>query len=148
MTSRTLKILAAALFASMAAPLPAELPSVSSTDRQQLEQLNARWFKSYETRDQDALGRILAEGFIGMYGDTALSRSDMLSALKRRNILKASWENLRINVSGDTAVVTAVSTIVSERAQTRSTSRYRYADVYTRKDDGWRAIASHVVRVE
>lgn len=123
----------------------ADVPAPSARDRAQLEELNARWLRSYETRDRDALASVLGEDFVGLYGDRALGKPDMLARLANGRVTSVRWEDLRISVNGDTAVVTAVSTLVTQREQGPTTNRYRYADVYARRNGRWQAIASHVV---
>ena len=67
--------------------------------------------------------------------------------LDARRIKDVAWEDMRIKVNGDNAVVTAVSTIVTGTGPDAKSTRYRYADVYARRDGQWRAIASHVVKL-
>lgn len=140
--------LGALLLLAVPAPVLAEVPAASASDRQQLERLNSRWLKSYETRDRAALDAVLADDFIGVYGQSVLSKAQMLAGLADRRVTSVSWDQLRINVNGDTAVVTAVSTLTTAREQGPATAHYRYADVYARRSGQWQAIASHVVRFE
>lgn len=140
------------LLASLAAaqPAPAEaaaLEATSASDTAQLEQLNATWLKSYETRDRDALGSVLADDFIGLYGEAALSKRQLLEGLATRPPTRVDWANLKINVNGDTALIAAISTITTTVGGKDASARYNYVDVYSRRNGQWRAIASHVVRL-
>ena len=67
----------------LGSPMPslAEIPAVSPSDREQLEQLNARWLESCATRDSVTLASILADDFIGVYGQPVLSKAEMLASL-------------------------------------------------------------------
>jgi uncharacterized protein (TIGR02246 family) len=123
----------------------AQAPASSAADRAALEQLNAAWLKSYETRDPTAFQRVMSPDFIGIYGDRAMSKAQMLEGLKTRPPTKVTFEDLRIHVTGDTAVVTAISTVTLSRPEGETAARYRYADVYLRRDGNWQAVASHVV---
>jgi ketosteroid isomerase-like protein len=120
---------------------------VQSADYQKLEALNARWLKSYETKDRAALAAVLAEDFIGQYGKTALSKTQMLDRLATRPPTRVSWTGLQINVNGGTALVAGESTIRTTLEGHETSARYSYADVYVRRAGEWRAIASHVVRL-
>lgn len=126
----------------------AQLPAVRPGDRASLEVINAAWLKSYETRDPSVLERVLSPDFIGIYGDNALSKPQMLAGLAKRPPTRVSWEGLQIHVAGDSAVVTATSTITTTGQEGPSTARFRYADVYVRQKGDWRAVASHVVRLD
>ena len=126
----------------------AEIPTVSPSDREQLEQLNARWLKSYEARDSAALAGVLGDDFIGVYGQRVLSKAEMLARLADWRVTNVRWDDLRISVNGDTAVVTAVSTLTTVQGQGSATARYRYADIYARRNGRWQAIASHVVKFD
>lgn len=126
-------------------PVVAERPA--ATDQERLERLNSTWLKAYETRDRVALGSVLADDFIGLYGDAALSRQQMLDRLATRPPTKVSWEKLRVHVSGDTALVTAISTIATIQEGREAIARFNYVDVYSRRNGEWRAIAAHVTRL-
>lgn len=141
---------ALAALSLLALPIPglAQVPALSNSDREQLEQLNSRWLKSYESRDRAALEGVLSDDFIGIYGPRALSKAQMLAGLADRPATRVTWADLQISVNGDTAVVTAISTIATGQGQDSTTARYRYADVYLRRSGQWRAIASHVVRLD
>ena len=134
----------------LAAAASAQMTGAGGTDagdRQQLEALNSRWLKTLETRDEAALASVLADDFVGLYGDAALSRQQMLDGLKSRPETRVSWQNLTIQVKGDSAVVSAISTIVTHRGSAETTSRYNYADFYSRRDGRWQAVAARVIRL-
>lgn len=120
---------------------------IGMRDRQQLEQLNSRWLKSLETRDQAEMAAVLADDFIGLYGDTALSKQQLLEGLKTRLKTRVSWEKLKIDVKGDSAVVSAISTIVTRRESSETVARYNYADFYARRGGEWKAIGARVIRL-
>lgn len=134
------------LAAVAAAPQPGP-NAAEARDREQLQQLNSVWLKSYETRDRHALGQVLSDNFIGLYGDAVLSKQQMLDGLDSRPPTRVRWENLRINLNGDTAVVDAISTITTLRNGSEASTKFHYVDVYARRGRQWRAIASYVVRL-
>lgn len=130
--------------AALAATVP--LPEPETSDRKQLEQLNSAWLKSYETRDTATLGGILADDFIGLYGDSVLTRQQMLDGLSTRPTTRVKWDKLRISLNRDVAIVDAISTIVTIRDGREASTKYHYVDIYSKRNREWRAIASHVVR--
>jgi len=134
-------------YGAMAAP-----PSAASQaqDREVLEKLNARWLKSYKSHDATALEEILADDFVGVYGQRALSKAELVAAAsnRKRNVTDISWENLQIHLAGDTAVVTAISSLKGSQDGRDISARNQYADVYVRRDGRWVAIAAHVIRLD
>lgn len=128
-------------------PGRAEIPKVSDGDSATLTAINSAWLRSYETRNPETFQRVLSADFIGLYDGRALSKAQMIAALASRPPTKVSWEDLQVSVNGDTAVVTAVSTIVVQRPDGEASTRYRYADIYVRRPAGWQAIASHVTKL-
>lgn len=119
----------------------------AAADRQELERLNMTWLKSLETRDERAMGSVLAEDFIGLYGDIVLTRPQMLDGLKTRPETRVSWADLKIEVKGDNAVVWGISTIWTRRDRVETTARFNYADYYARRDGQWKAISARVIRL-
>ncbi|HEY0630120.1 MAG TPA: nuclear transport factor 2 family protein [Sphingomicrobium sp.] len=136
------------LLAAAAAALQPASNTADANDREQLRQLNSSWLKSYETRDRDMLGRVLSDNFIGLYGDAVLTRQQMLDGLASRPPTRVSWDKLRINLNGDIAVVDAISTITTLRNGSEASAKFHYVDIYSKRDRKWRAIASHVVRLD
>jgi ketosteroid isomerase-like protein len=117
------------------------------TDQAQLKRLNETWLRSYEQRDRAALGSVLAEDFVGIYGNSVLSKAQMLDGVATRPSTRVHWENLQIGINGNTAVVSATSTITITQDGKESRTRYNYADVYALRDNGWQAIAAHAVKL-
>ena len=111
------------VLAALAATFQPAPGANDASDRNQLERLNWVWLKSYETRDLAALGSVLADDFLGLYGDVALTRQHMLDGLAKRPPTRVTWENLRINVTGDTAIVDAISTITTVRDGQNASAR-------------------------
>jgi ketosteroid isomerase-like protein len=146
----SLALLAAptAVLAQVVAPpsTAAQSPDVAA-----LEALNAEWLNAYKTHDRAALERILADDFEAVYpGGRIMKKADLVKAAVNpaRVVETIAWEDLKIMVFGDVAVVRARSRMSGKTAEGSFTGSNDYADVYVRRAGAWRAISAHVVKLE
>lgn len=119
-------------------------------DREALVALNGVWLDSYIARDAEALGKIMADDFLAIYGSgerhgkaEALAR---LSAMTEEP-LSLHTENLAVHVAGDVAVVTARATAQIRNGDRVDEECNEYADIYARRDGRWQAVSAHIVAV-
>jgi hypothetical protein len=70
----------------------------------------------------------------------------MLDGLKTRPETRVSWDHLKIDVKGDRAIISAISTIVTRSGSDETRARYNYADFYARRSGEWKAIGARVIR--
>jgi ketosteroid isomerase-like protein len=115
-----------------------------------LESLNRQWLMAYKTKDLKALDSILSDDFVSVRADGLTStKAELLKTVARtdRFVSDVTWSNLKINVWGNTAMVTARSNVSgSDKGEPFSISN-EYADFYVRSKAGWRAVGAHVIRV-
>ena len=138
-------ILAHAQAASAATPATSTSPEAAA-----LEKLNAEWLTAYKTRDGAALDRILADDFEAIYpGGRVMRKADLVKAATNpaRTVSDIAWDDLKIMVFGDVAVVRARSRMSGKTAEGDFASTNDYADVYVKRAGAWRAVSAHVVRV-
>ena len=151
------------LLAAMVAPLvmlaasiqahaqaPAVVQAATSPEAAALEKLNAEWLTAYKTHDGVALERILADDFEAIYpGGRVMKKTDLVKAATNpaRTVSEISWDDLKILVFGDVAVVRARSRMSGKTAEGDFASTNDYADVYVKRAGAWRAVSAHVVRV-
>ncbi len=141
----SLALLAMPLSALAQAPSPAK-----STDVVALETLNSDWLTAYRTRDVKALDRVLADEFEGIYqGGRIMRKADVLALATNpaRSFDTVTWEDVRIVVIGDVAVLRARARMSGKAADGPFSSINDFADVYVRRGGTWKAISAHVVRV-
>lgn len=137
--------------AQIAPAPPVSRPLASSSDIMALEKLNAEWLNAYKTHDGLALERILADDFEAIYpGGRVMKKTDLVKAAinPSRIVETIAWEDLKIMVFGDTAIVRARSRMSGKTAEAPFSGVNDYADIYARRDGVWRAISAHVVKVE
>ena len=138
----------------LASPLPAlaQAPSspAKSADVVALEALNSDWLTAYKTRGAKALDRVLADDFEGIYqGGRIMKKADVLALATNpaRSFDAVAWEDVRIVVIGDVAVLRARARMSGKAADGPFSSINDFADVYVRSGGTWKAISAHVVRV-
>ncbi|MFZ0266856.1 nuclear transport factor 2 family protein [Caulobacter sp.] len=142
----------------LSAPIPAHAqaaaaatPATStSPEAAALEKLNAEWLTAYKTHDGAALERILADDFEAIYpGGRVMKKADLVKAATNpaRTVSDIAWDDLKILVFGDVAVVRARSRMIGKTAEGDFASTNDYADVYVKRAGAWRAVSAHVVRV-
>ncbi|MBO9710191.1 MAG: nuclear transport factor 2 family protein [Caulobacter sp.] len=128
------------------APAAASAPS---PDAAALEKLNAEWLTAYKTHDGAALERILADDFEAVYpGGRIMRKADLVKAATNpaRSITSMAWEDLKIMVFGDVAVVRARAKMSGKGPDGDFSAVNDYADIYVKRAGAWRAISAHVVR--
>ncbi len=147
-------LLSAALLAAAPMSAQAQVPSSASTatsaDVTALEALNSEWLTAYRTHDVKALDRVLADDFEGVYqGGRIMKKADImaLAADPARSYDTLTWEDVKIVVIGDVAVLRARARMGGKTASGPFSSINDFADVYVRRAGAWRAISAHVVRV-
>lgn len=140
--------------ALLAAPLSAlaqtPAPAAKSADVVALEALNSEWLTAYRTRDAAALDRVLADDFEGIYqGGRIMKKADVLALATNpaRSFEAVAWEDVRVVVIGDVAVLRARARMSGKAADGPFSSINDFADVYVRRVGTWKAISAHVVRV-
>jgi ketosteroid isomerase-like protein len=118
--------------------------------RAELLRLEADWNRAVAEKDAAALDRILAPEFQLIWVDGSVShKADLLAGVRARRatIDPFTTEEVRVQVYGDTAVVTGRFTQTVRLGERSETGAYRYTDVYVRGPDGWRAVAAHATRL-
>ena len=136
-----------ALAQAQAATIPG---ATVSPEAAALEKLNSEWLTAYKTHDGAALERILADDFEAIYpGGRVMRKADLVKAATNpaRTVSDIAWDDLKILVFGDVAVVRARSRMSGKTAEGDFASINDYADVYVKRAGAWRAVSAHVVRV-
>ncbi|GIL38445.1 nuclear transport factor 2 family protein [Roseiterribacter gracilis] len=128
----------------------ASMPSLAG-DLLALEKLNATWLNAYTTRDVAAVDSVLADEFEAIYpGEQVRKKADILKGMTNpaNSITSIRWDNLKILVFGDVALVRGITHVAGTNPQGPFTSANDYADVYVKRAGTWRAVSAHVVRVQ
>lgn len=149
-----LRICLALTLAALPLPAIAQETAGSATatatvdDQAALEAVNAEWLNAYKTKDRQALERVLADEFVGIYNGRPVTKTQLIASATAadRNVTSVTWEGLDIRLFGDIAMATGRLTLKATQGTRETVSSSHYADVYRKIGGQWRAIAAHVVR--
>lgn len=126
----------------------------SSHDGHEVEQtlvdLNRRWMQAYVRQDLAFLREYVGEGYVGTFPDGSVhSKQGEIEAIGsgRVAIDEMVPEEMRVQLYGDTAVLTGRSRVRAHVAGTPLQGSLRFTDVWVCTAKGWRAAASHVTQV-
>ena len=120
------------------------------TVEQELIKLENDWAQAYLVRDLKTLGRIEAEEWICTAADgTVLSKKDDIGDVASGAFVATVFDmaDLKVQVYGDTAVVTGRQTEKATYKGKDASAVHRITDVWIRRDGRWQAIASHLSKL-
>ena len=118
-----------------------------NASEQELVTLSTQWMEALERKDQAALERFLADGFyISSVGElNKVSRSEWL-----KNALEMDWRNLRyqnfkVELYGDTAVVTSLLDFkVTTKSGIPISTNTQVTDIWIKRNGQWQVAARHL----
>ncbi|MGH8213792.1 MAG: nuclear transport factor 2 family protein [Rhodanobacteraceae bacterium] len=134
------KRLLAALFVAALA-LGAHGARAKDSDPAQIVSLEHRWLAAIRSGDREALGQILADGFIDI--DTDGRMRDRAEAIARASAPPDATQKitqLNVRVFGDTAIADGINTV---HLQSQGwIVGVAFTDVFVRKHGAWRAVSA------
>lgn len=111
------------------------------------QDLCAAWMR----RDRATIERILAPDWsVTQATGEVASKSDVLRdafELGQLTLTSAQVTDVKVRIFGETAVITGRSTAEGSAAGQAFSVVLRFTDVFVRRSDGWRAVASHATRI-
>ena len=118
------------------------------SDEQALLQLEKDWSSASKRQDTGWMERNYAAGYTwtGPEGNINDRKTDIADTA---NVTFESMEasDTRVSVSGDTGVVTGVSTVKGKFKNQDISGTYRFTDTFVRRGGQWMILASQVTRV-
>lgn len=118
----------------------------ASPQSARLLQLEQSWLQAAQSRDIDALRRILSDDYVDInYAGVLRDKADALrssNVTSRKSTQTLSEEKVRIY--GSTAIVTGLGTLVTGS----HTYQWRFTDVFNAEHGTWRAVSSQETPVE
>jgi ketosteroid isomerase-like protein len=130
---------------------PKSLASSKASDEQTLTQLENDWATALMKRDMAFLDRVEAPEYSFTAPDgSKMTRAESDTAIKDGVAVVKSFkiDDLKIQVIGDTAIVSGLETEVSSYKDKDTSGQYRYTDVFVKRKGAWRAVATHSTRVK
>src|SRR5688500_11861826 len=118
-----------------------------SADRMELAHLEEEWMSAMQARDMARLEELVADGFrftaIHLNPEPMTREQWMGAAREGYNITSFAFEEMDIEVFGDTAVVHARYSQVASWEQNNLSNVFRLTDVWSRGMQGWQVVARH-----
>jgi ketosteroid isomerase-like protein len=116
-------------------------------DRATLAQLQHDWMRAVQERDMDRLEQLVGEGFrftaIHLNPDPMTREQWMAAAREGYTIVSFAYEQMDIDVFGDTGIVHSRYSQVASYEHTSLSNVFRLTDVWNRRDGTWRVVARH-----
>jgi ketosteroid isomerase-like protein len=122
----------------------------ASNDELTLKQLEQDWLDSYREGDADKMNKILADDFIGRWGDgSTQTKEEQLRAIRTGEEKHSENQLVECNVRvyGDTAVVTGINTEQSILEGRNGSGTVSFTDVFVKRHGRWQVVASETKRV-
>ena len=130
--------------------LSIEVAAQTANVEQTLLQLERDWEQANVRNDTAALERILAPEFVSTDSDGRLTtRAEGFARRKSGEVTFTAFtqDDYKMQVIGDTAIVTGRSTIKGIRDGKDLSGQERWTDVFVRRNGRWQAVATHSSRI-
>ena len=119
----------------------------AAEDRTELAQLEQEWMSAMQSRDMERLEELVAPGFrftaIHLYPEP-MSREQWMDAVRDGyHITSFAFEEMDIELFGDTAVIHARYSQVASWDENNLSNVFRLTDVWSRGANGWQVVARH-----
>ena len=119
----------------------------AETDRQELASLEKEWMSAMQARDRDRLEELVADGFrftaIHLGPEPMTREQWMGAAMEGYTITTFAFEEMEIDLFGDTAVIHARYSQIASFATVNLSNVFRLTDVWSRHSGAWQVAARH-----
>jgi ketosteroid isomerase-like protein len=110
----------------------------------ELRRLVRAWDDATAKGDADVLHRILADEFTFVGGPAKAPFLDSVRSRSAENAIESAVSgDVQVEVYGDMAIVTGLDTVKGRNKGEPFTKRWRYTDVWVRRDGRWQCIKTH-----
>jgi ketosteroid isomerase-like protein len=117
-----------------------------ANEEQTIIGLERKWAEAIVNRDMVTLEEILADDFTGTswMGDT-YSKAQAMTDIEFKVFVAESLnlEDVKVNIFGDTAVVSLIQVEKSKYDNFDCSGRYGYSDVWVKRNGRWQAVSSY-----
>jgi ketosteroid isomerase-like protein len=115
--------------------------------REELRALEHEWMQAHQARDQARLEELVADGFrftaIHLHPEPMTREQWMGAALGGYTITTFAFEDVDVDVFGDTAVVHARYSQIASYSTVNLSNVFRLTDVWSRHTGRWQVVARH-----
>jgi ketosteroid isomerase-like protein len=118
-----------------------------AADRAELARLEDEWMSAMQARDMERLEKIVGDGFrftaIHLSPEPMSREQWMAAARDGYTITSFAFEEMDVDVFGDTAVIHSRYSQVASWEQNNLSNLFRLTDVWARGVNGWQVVARH-----
>jgi ketosteroid isomerase-like protein len=119
----------------------------ADADRTELAQLEQQWMFAMQSRDMDRLEELVAPGFrftaVHLYPEPMSREQWMDAARDGYHITSFAFEEMDVDLFGDTAVIHARYSQVASWDENNLSNVFRLTDIWSRGANGWQVVARH-----
>ena len=121
----------------------------NAADEAALKQIERDWANAFVKKDTAALGRILADDWMGQYSWGNKNRTEALAALASgaAKIDSMTLGEMKVRVFGNIAFIMGSDDEKSSYAGKNVSGHYSWTDIYAKRNGHWIAIASQLTDV-
>jgi uncharacterized protein (TIGR02246 family) len=114
-----------------------------------LLQIERDWAEALVKKDTEALDKMLATEFQANYVDNVGNKKQYLSAVKSNTSKTESAVNseMKVIVFGDRAIVNGLATEKSSMAGKDTSGRFRWTDVFVKREGRWQCVTGYAAKV-
>jgi ketosteroid isomerase-like protein len=115
--------------------------------REELRALEKDWMQAHQQRDQARLEELVADGFrftaIHLHPEPMSREQWMDAALGGYKITTFAFEDMQIDLFGETAVIHARYSQIATYSTVNLSNVFRLTDVWSRHSGRWQVVARH-----
>jgi ketosteroid isomerase-like protein len=125
----------------------------TTSDEQELIKLEQEAWKAAAKGNLQTVDRILADEFIGIYGDSEgdpiWTKQFLISALKsgRYVLTSIDYTDMKVRIDGTAAAVSGITTTKETFDGADVSGRYRFTSTWIKGPAGWQCVADHGVMI-
>ena len=120
---------------------------MSDADREELAHLEKEWMAAMQSRTMDRLEELVADGFsftaIHLNPEPMTREQWMGAAMEGYTITTFAYEELEVDLFGDTAVIHARYSQIASYSTVNLSNVFRLTDVWSKHSGRWQVVARH-----
>ena len=117
------------------------------SDEDEVRRIEYQWGVAFERKDLTTLDQLMADEYIltDPLGHVR-SKAESLAVIETNEVHfeSSQSDDVKVRISGDTAVVTGRSTFRGRYKGWSMSGRYQYTDVLVKRQGVWQAVGSHI----
>jgi ketosteroid isomerase-like protein len=129
---------------------PAEGKTADGTAEEDLLQIERDWTSAVINKNREVLDNILAKDYVGNSDEGVRNKRQALASVMSSALKIESLENsdMQPMVFGDTGVVYGMVSAMGKRSGKDISGKYRFTDIYEKRDGNWKCVASYSAQVK